>query len=140
MPPVHYGEFMRFFERLFNWFPFPNYVRKPIYGCTVETGFSYNGKRPHFHESCAIAGNVYVDNEGELTIGKNVVLAHGVRIHTHTHHFGGIMKGHPRDKRFKEEHILKKIDIGDNVFIGENSLIFKSVPKNTFIPAGTIWR
>ena len=80
------SKFMRKWERLINIIPIGSSFRKWLYGCSVEDGFRYHGKRPQFNDSVSIAFNVFIGNAGDLTIGENVHIASDVNIHSHSIH------------------------------------------------------
>jgi len=77
-----------------------------------------------------IAVEVKLDFTGNLIIGDNVTLSEKVTIFTHDH------KTNPRSTP-----IMKELVIGENVWIGANSMILQNVKyigKNSIIAAGSI--
>lgn len=106
--------------------------------------------------SLIIGSNVFFNNGcsinclGSIDIGDNSIFGEGVKIydHNHAYHYeNGILK-------FEREKftigsvkigkncwigsgvtILNNVEIGDNVIIGANNLIYKSIPSNTIVKA-----
>ena len=134
---------MNMFERFLNFyaFPFEGRLRKWYYGIPLGRGFFFRGYCPKFTNDIRLGYNVMLDFTGGLTIGNDVTMGDNVRVYSHTHHFSDVVK---TDKPFKDIFSKwkgnKNIKIGNRVFIGDNCLIFKSIPDNTFIPAGTVWK
>lgn len=76
--------------------------------------------------------NVSVNCQKNIKIGDNVSVGHNVIIIDHDHDYKNDMK----------KYICDDIIIGNNVWIGANSIILKGarIPDNTIIAAGTIVR
>lgn len=88
------------------------------------------GKNTSVYDNCLIIGNVKVGNDcwigpncvldgsGELYIGNNVAISAGVHIYTHDSINRFLHKTNTKDE-------FKSTFIGNNVFIGPNSIIKK---------------
>ena len=82
---------------------------------------------------------IYIDNSGDITIGKNVIFTRNVNILTHEHY-------HKRNSTIKEQTEKKGVKISnliveDDVYFGINCVITESVthiPKGTIIAAGAV--
>lgn len=111
-----------------------------------------DGKK--FNEFCKIVGApeigegtwigffTLIDGSGGLTIGKNCDIASGVHIYTHD-----TVKRCIENKRFNKDGTINReevsralVKIGNNVFIGANSIILKKVEieDNAVIGAGSV--
>jgi acetyltransferase-like isoleucine patch superfamily enzyme len=114
--------------------------------CSVmvgENGRLEIGQNVFFNNYCSI------NCLGHLQIGENTIFGEGVKIydHNHLHAVDEAGKLNIEPKKFKigtvkigkdswigsNVTILKDVEIGDNVIIGANCLIHKSVPSNTII-------
>ena len=79
--------------------------------------------------------NVYITARERITIGDNVLIGPGVVINS------GMHKYNDKDKLIRDQgHILKPIIIGDDVWIGANTVIMPgvSIGKGSIIGAGAI--
>jgi acetyltransferase-like isoleucine patch superfamily enzyme len=87
--------------------------------------------KPDVGEGTWIGHFTILDGSCGLTIGKNCSIASGVHIYTHSTH-ELTTKG-----KFK---LTGKVEIGDNVAIGANSVIFygSKIGDNVVIPALTV--
>lgn len=108
--------------------------------------------------SLVIRKNVFFNNYcsvnclGTVIIGENTLFGEGVKIYDHNHEY------HYENERLIVEQkkfsigkviigkncwigsnvtILKDVEIGDNVIIGANNLIYKSIPPNVVVKAKT---
>ncbi len=68
-----------------------------------------------------IGVGVLFNLEGTITIGRNVFIAHFVRIYTARHRLG------PSERRFTPEFTPEPVVIEDGVFVGTGSLILPGV-------------
>ena len=89
----------------------------------------------------SIGKKVFINNNSSITcrkkisIGDNCIIGEGVKIYDHNHKFN--KKEIPfRDQGFKDDGII----IGNNVWIGSNSIILKGVNigDNVVIGANTV--
>ncbi len=87
------------------------------------------GKNVAINDYCYLAG------EGGITIGDYSMIAPGVSIISSDHGFSE--KGKPF---VLQEHTLKPVVIGNNVWLGKNSIILKGVTigDNSIIAAGAV--
>lgn len=81
--------------------------------------------------------NIYsiLDATGGISIGKDVLMGHGVKLISYSHYFSNT------NQTIKSQGISKdKITIEDNVWIGANSVILSGVKisKGSVIGAGSI--
>lgn len=73
-----------------------------------------------------------IDRSGNIKIGKYCIISTGVKILRHSHQFM-----HKQSQMITRAHpvCVYPLDIGNNVFIGENAIITSSVSK---IPSGCV--
>lgn len=113
------------------------YPRKIKIGdCVIigkKTNFSTEGIESHYlkvFNKVSIGNNCTIDFSGGITINREVHIAHNVLISTHDHGY---------DYRNKPEG--KALEIGENAFIGSNSIIMHNVSyigKNSVIGSGAV--
>ena len=91
------------------------------------------GSRITIGDNCRLNG-VYIHAQKEITIGNNCVMASGVNIIDSNGHETNSLD------RTKGRDIPKEIIIGNNVWIGLNSIILKGsiIGDNTIIAAGSV--
>lgn len=92
-----------------------------------------NGSRITIGDNCRLNG-VYVHAQKSITIGNNCVVASGVNIiDSNGHETNSLDRTNGRD-------LPKEIVIGNNVWIGLNSIILKGsiIGDNTVIAAGSV--
>lgn len=92
---------------------------------------------------------IYIDNTGDIEIGKGVSISRNVRIYTHQHyHDGHTVEEDIRTKRIEVTSLI----IGDDVYIYDGVIILPSVNFIGYgsvigagsvvtcdIPAGEVW-
>jgi acetyltransferase-like isoleucine patch superfamily enzyme len=81
--------------------------------------------------------NVFIDDEGEIKIGKDVLISNNVSIYTHNHE----ENKYKWSEKLEHHKIKTKLVIEDNVFIGHGAIILstcKKIGKNSIIGAGTV--
>lgn len=93
----------------------------------------------HFLEGCKFIGNpisIFGSEPWAITIGSHVEITNGVQIITHD---GALWTLRDRPD-YQNADIIKKVIIGNNVFIGVNCVILAGVTigNNVIIGAGTI--
>ena len=93
-----------------------------------------NGGQLSIGDNCFINCNSYITVLGKTKIGNNCLIGPGVMVFDHDHDYkasGGISSG---------KMICGTIEIGNNVWIGANSLILKGskIGDNAVIGAGSI--
>ena len=93
-----------------------------------------NGGQLYIGENCFINCNSYITVLGKTKIGNNCLIGPGVMIFDHDHDYkaeGGVSSG---------KMICGTIEIGNNVWIGANTLILKGskIGDNAVIGAGSI--
>lgn len=95
-------------------------------GCKIGDGTSFFGKK------CLDLGNAHL-----ITIGENCVVTDGVRILTHAWDRPVLSNIFEEVPEFSK---MGKVTIGDNVFIGERTIILPDteVGSNTIIGAGSV--
>jgi len=84
-------------------------------------------------EGTKIARRVSIDISGNVTIGKNCMIAEDVLIITHSHDINDFMNR----KKIKANDII----VEDNVFVGARTIIndnVKKIGENSFIGAGSV--
>lgn len=78
---------------------------------------------------------IYIDNSGDITIGKGVSIGRGVCILTHEHH-------HDKDIPIQTAGAdVYSLEIGDDVMLGMNVVILpkvKKIGKGAVIGAGSV--
>lgn len=92
-----------------------------------------------FGEGCKFIGNpvsTFGSEPWAVNIGDHVEITNGVQIITHD---GALWVLRQKDK-FKNTDIVKRVSIGNNVFIGVNSVILGgvSIGDNVIIGAGSV--
>jgi acetyltransferase-like isoleucine patch superfamily enzyme len=100
-------------------------------------------------ERTSIAAGVCFDCTGDVVIGKHCVIAEGVRIFTHSHDF---LIGEVPDITAETGIAFSSIEIGDNVYVGHESVILPKVSSigssaiigaravvTKDVPPGEIW-
>ena len=130
---------MNYFQRLIAspLIPFGNRIRRWFYGVQIEhssiikdSAWFYKPSEIEIHDNVMLDGSGFLVFRGRCWIGSNT------RVYSHSHHFSRVLRG----LKPLKEPVLHRVVIGDNVFIGDNCLVFKSVPDNMFLPAGTVWK
>ena len=130
----------RFCSRLKHAIHKLQYFLKP--GCAVnlarKSGVRFTGKPGE--EKCFILSDPSIMFGSEpylITIGKNVEITAGVRFITHD---GGIWSLRNVDEKYKDLDAFGPINVGNNVFIGNNAIILPGVTigDNVVIGAGAI--
>lgn len=120
-----------------------NFYCRRFCNFTVKSNAQFKvGNNVFFNNYCAIT---CIDS---ITIGDNTMFGEGVKIYDHNH---GIIKEKGEVHYQKEQFtsapisigkncwiasnvvILKGVTIGDNVVIGANCLIYKSIPSNSIV-------
>jgi acetyltransferase-like isoleucine patch superfamily enzyme len=101
---------------------------------TVARGVEFSSENPtallKIGDDCIITFDSRIDFSGGITIGNNCVISKNTIIESHDH--GMDPKSHPE---------YKTLDIGNNVWIGMNSIILSNVRNigdNAIIAAGSI--
>lgn len=78
---------------------------------------------------------IYIDNSGDITLGKGVSIARGVCILTHEHY-------HNKDISIETAGAnIYSLEIGDDVMLGMNAMILpqvRKIGKGAVIGAGTV--
>lgn len=103
--------------------------------CYIEPPFHANwgGKNVHFGNGVYANFNLTLVDDGKIFVGNNVMFAPNVTVASATHPIN------PNIRRKQAQYNLS-IHIGDNVWIGANSVILPGVHigKNTVIGAGSV--
>lgn len=103
--------------------------------CYIEPPFhaSWGGKNVHFGNGVYANFNLTLVDDGKIFVGNNVMFAPNVTVASATHPIN------PNIRRKQAQYNLS-IHIGDNVWIGANSVILPGVHigKNTVIGAGSV--
>ena len=92
----------------------------------------YDGGKIIIGDNCFFNDGCSVNCQQKIIIGENVMFGQNVMLFDHDHDYRKDIK----------DFIKKPIKIGDNVWIGANSIILKGVTigNNSVIAAGTIVR
>lgn len=107
---------------------------------------AYSGSHIEIGESVFFNDHCSINSLGKITIGANTLFGEGVKLYDHNH----IFRGTPipiKEQGYRigaitigencwigsNTVILKDVNIGDNVVIGANNIIYKSIPANTVI-------
>ena len=72
----------------------------------------------------SIVGRVEIDCTGDVAIGDRCILSDGVKIFTHSHVF---LEGSVPDITAEKGINVARLTIGDNVYVGEDSMILPQV-------------
>ncbi|SFG22457.1 acyltransferase [Streptococcus equinus] len=90
----------------------------------------YDGGNVKIGDNCFMNDNCSVNCQKNITIGNNVIFGQNVMLFDHDHDY----------KNNIENFIKSEITIGDNVWVGANSIILKGVEigNDVVIGAGTI--
>ncbi|MEG0239046.1 MAG: DapH/DapD/GlmU-related protein [Anaerorhabdus sp.] len=120
-------------------YPQARLIRRPIYirgkrglegAVMLTTGYSCrfdligDKKTLHIGEYCEIGDNVHVVAYNSVTIGDNVLIASKVFISDTSHgRYNGKIQDSPFVSPNSRELYSKTVEIGDNVWIGENVVI-----------------
>lgn len=115
------------------------YVRKR-FNANVSTGKLVLGNNISFNNDCSI------NCHGKIIIGDNCIFGENVKMYDHNHVYKrcdipiakqgfsvGEIKIGSNCWIGSNVTILKGADIGDNVVIGANCLIYKSIPSNSVV-------
>lgn len=135
---------MIFFYKLFSFFKIKYliYLRNKIHRIykvnNLSLGFGvrvFNSKNVLIGDNVIIGDNVLLnaDRGGKITIGSNCAISEGVKIICWLHDLSEI--------NFKNSTpIFKNVEIGDNVWIGYNSIILPGckIGNNCRIGAGSV--
>ena len=94
----------------------------------------------NFGNDCKFIGNpleMFGSEPWAISIGAHVELTNGVQIITHD---GALWVARTLDKTLEKADIIKRVAIGNNVFVGTNSVILGGVTigDNVIIGAGSI--
>ena len=110
-------------------------------GCSLEHGIYFNcaggyksGVGIRLGEACFVGSGCEFNITSQITIGKSCLIASGTRFIDHNH---GTQVGVPMKLQVEEE---QPIVIGDDVWIGVNSVILKGVTigDSSIIAAGSV--
>jgi acetyltransferase-like isoleucine patch superfamily enzyme len=98
------------------------------HGCTIGEGTQFFGEK-----------SVDIGAASMIEIGENCVITNRVRLLAHTWD-PAILRRRFGQTDAPEESLTGEITIGDNVFIGENSIVLPdtSIGENTIIGAGSV--
>lgn len=93
-----------------------------------------------FGQGCKFIGDpisTFGSEPWAIKIGEHVELTNGVQIITHD---GALWVARSLDEKLKKADIIQKVTIGNNVFIGTNSVILGGVTigDNVIVGAGSI--
>lgn len=93
-----------------------------------------------FGEGCKFIGDpiaMFGSEPWAISIGDHVELTNGVQIITHD---GALWVARSVDKALKKADIIEKVTIGNNVFVGTNTVILGGVNigSNVIIGAGSV--
>lgn len=93
-----------------------------------------------FGKGCKFIGNpieTFGSEPWAITLGDHVELTNGVQIITHD---GALWVARSLDETLKNADVIKKVNIGNNVFVGTNTVILGGVTigDNVIIGAGSI--
>ena len=93
-----------------------------------------------FSDGCKFIGNpieMFGSEPWAISIGKHVEIANGVQIITHD---GALWVARSLDETLRKSDSIKKVRIGNNVFIGTNSVILGGVTvgDNVIIGANSV--
>ena len=94
----------------------------------------------HFADECKFIGNpvkMFGSEPWAISIGKHVELTNGVQIITHD---GALWVARSLDETLRNADVIKKVKIGNNVFVGTNSVILGGVTigDNVIIGANSV--
>ncbi|WP_318385985.1 acyltransferase [Enterobacter sp.] len=106
------------------------FISRRFLTINVMSGELVVGKDVFFNQ------NVSINCQNNIIIGNNSIFGESVKLYDHNHRFN--LQGNIKDQGF----ISKPIVIGDNVWIGSNSVILSGVEigNNSVISAGSIVR
>lgn len=90
----------------------------------------YDGGSVKIGDNCFMNDNCSINCQKSITIGNNVIFGQNVMLFDHDHDY----------KNNLENFIKSEITIGDNVWVGANSIILKGVEigNNSVIAAGSV--
>ena len=93
-----------------------------------------------FADGCKFIGDpveIFGSEPWAISIGQHVELANGVQIITHD---GALWVARSLDESLKKSDIIQKVNIGNNVFVGTNSVILAGVTigDNVIIGANSV--
>ena len=84
-----------------------------------------------------ISQKAWIDPEGKVNVGEDVLISNDVKIFLHTHKENEYLWS----KEMERNRTSTELTIGDNVFIGESSIILpqcKSIGEHSIIGAGSV--
>lgn len=86
-------------------------------------------------QDIAINDKVFIQGDGGVSIGDNVVLSYGTTILTQNMDYTSLI-----DHRPERKHVLKSVTIGNNTWVAANVTILPgvTVPANCVIAAGAV--
>ena len=90
-----------------------------------------------FQKPIYLHPSVYIDNTGDIKIGKGVSIARNTEIYTHEHYHDGLIE----EDVLRNRAIIRIKIIGDNVYIGAGVIILAScteIGDNAVIGAGAV--
>lgn len=109
----------------------PNRVGKEYNDFCIISG------NPEIGEGTWIGYHTVIDGTGGLKIGKNCSIASGVHIYTHDSTRRAVL-GLKRDYEGYSHIDRAPVEIGDNCFIGANSVILKGVKIGNRVVIGAL--
>lgn len=86
---------------------------------------------------CRLFSSSFSSESFLIEIGNHVTITEGVKFVTHD---GGMWVVRKIDKKYEKSNIIGEIKVGNNVFIGLNSIILPGVTigDNTIVAAGSV--
>lgn len=126
LPPSYLSEKMDLLKKMFAEIGDDCYIETPFFA-------NWGGKHVHFGNGVYANFNLTLVDDGEIYVGNNVLFAPNVILASGTHPI------HP-ELRSRQAQYNLPIHIGNNVWIGANSVILPSVNigDNSVIGAGSV--
>lgn len=126
LPPSHLSEKMDLLKKMFAEIGDDCYIETPFFA-------NWGGKHVHFGNGVYANFNLTLVDDGEIYVGNNVLFAPNVILASGTHPI------HP-ELRSRQAQYNLPIHIGNNVWIGANSVILPGVNigDNSVIGAGSV--
>ncbi len=126
LPPSHLSEKMDLLKKMFAEIGDDCYIETPFFA-------NWGGKHVHFGNGVNANFNLTLVDDGEIYVGNNVLFAPNVILASGTHPI------HP-ELRSRQAQYNLPIHIGNNVWIGANSVILPGVNigDNSVIGAGSV--
>ncbi|MCF0241321.1 MAG: acyltransferase [Treponema sp.] len=114
---------------------------KPKSNVTIGKGFrsrnnisirAYNGGKITLGDNCFFNDNCSLNAQKNITVGNHVILGQNVNIFDHDHDY--------KSENLEENFIIDDVVIGNNVWIGANSVILRGsrIGDNVVVAAGTV--